>query len=93
MQFRNQAILLLVASLSYATTAFVASPAQRSAFGLTQQVAAPAPTFSTSLFSEAEAPASTEEPVVAAAAAAPAAAPAEAERFTVYVSNVPFGKF
>jgi hypothetical protein len=78
MQFRNQAIILLAVLSS--TTAFVATPL-RTSFGLNTRSA---------LFSEADASPAAE--VAAAPAAAAAAEPAAEERFTIYVSNVPFGK-
>eukprot|EP00545_Synedropsis_sp_CCMP1620_P000452 CAMPEP_0119008136 /NCGR_PEP_ID=MMETSP1176-20130426/3483_1 /TAXON_ID=265551 /ORGANISM="Synedropsis recta cf, Strain CCMP1620" /LENGTH=545 /DNA_ID=CAMNT_0006960409 /DNA_START=32 /DNA_END=1666 /DNA_ORIENTATION=+ len=95
MQFRNQAILLLVASLSSTTSAFVGVPAR--SFGLVGSSYSGSSLFS----SEADATEVVAEPAVVVEAVEPAvaveepaapvvpAAPVE-ERFTIYASNIPF---
>ena len=78
MQFHKQALLLLVA-LTASTTAFVVPSARGSAFGINTRSCS-------AVFSEATDDAS-------APAAPVAAAPVVAEeKFTIYVSNVPFSK-
>jgi hypothetical protein len=80
MQFAKQSFLLLVA-LSVATTAFVVPSGRGTSFGLCTR------SFS-AVFSEATDDAAVTDAVPAAEIIK---APAE-EKFTIYVSNVPFGK-
>lgn len=83
MQFHKQAFLLL-AALSVSTTGFVIPSGRGSAFGLCTR------SFS-AVFSEATDDAA---PAVEVAIDAPSevvVTPADGEKFTIYVSNVPFG--